>query len=202
MSSHRFLVEHSALASKAEIIICATAEWKSEQELNFRQLSGELTAPIVYTWTEPNACAGHAIIVIPGEPCLQCGFSVHGTSKLQVTEWPPEKTQEREPACGAVFEPYGPIEVLGTISAAASLTLDGLLNKIKRATHRIWAGPESLLLEAGGSWSKQWLNEKMDRKRGGFQEDRIWEKDPSCNACGDGDIVTPSLSKSDNLGSA
>jgi molybdopterin/thiamine biosynthesis adenylyltransferase len=202
MSSHRFLAEHPNLVGKTDLIICATADWKSEQELNFRQLSREMAAPIVYTWTESNACAGHAILVLAGGPCLQCGFSAMGECKLQVTEWSREKKQQREPACGAVFEPYGPIELLGTISAASRLALDGLLNKAKRATQRIWAGPESLLLEAGGTWSKQWLREKMERSKGGFEEDRIWEKDPLCDACCGSDTAVPSPLKSDNPNSA
>ncbi len=202
MPSQRFLVEHPDLISTANIIICATADWKSEQELNFRQLAGEIAASIVYTWTEPSACAGHAVLVFSDGPCLQCGFSALGECRLQVTEWRKEKKQQREPACGAVFEPYGPIELLGAISAAASLALDGLLNKVKLATHRIWAGPESLLFDAGGAWSKQWLNEKMERSKGGFQEDRTWEKDPLCDACRGNDTAAPSSLKSDNPNNA
>jgi sulfur-carrier protein adenylyltransferase/sulfurtransferase len=195
-------VEHPDLVGKASIIICATADWKSEQELNFRQLSGEVAAPIVYTWTEPNACASHAVLIFSGGPCLQCGFSAMGECKLQVTEWSKENKQQQEPACGAVFEPYGPIELLGAISATASLALDGLLNKVKLATHRIWAGPESLLFGTGGAWSKQWVNEKIERSKGGSQEDRIWGKDPLCDACRSGDIAVRSSLKSDNPNNA
>jgi molybdopterin/thiamine biosynthesis adenylyltransferase len=202
VSSHRFLVEHPSLVAKADIIVCATADWKCEQELNFRKLSGEIDAPIVYAWTEPNACAGHAVLVCSGGACLQCGFSISGDCKLQVTDWPEEKKQQKEPACGAVFQPYGPIELLGTISAAASLSLDGLLGKLNNATHRIWVGPESFLLDAGGTWSKQWINENMERSEGGFQEDRIWEKDPVCDSCGGSTTVIRSFSELDNPSSA
>jgi len=91
---------------------------------------GEIVAPILYAWTEPNACAGHAVLIFPGSPCLQCGFSVSGDCKLQVTDWPGEKKLQTEPARGAVFQPYGPIELLGTISVAASLALDALLEEL------------------------------------------------------------------------
>jgi molybdopterin/thiamine biosynthesis adenylyltransferase len=197
-TSQSFLVDHPELAAKADLIICATADWKSELELNLRQRSGEIATPILYTWTEPHACAGHAVLIFPGGPCLQCGFSTSGDCKVQLTVWPGEDTLQPEPSCGAVFQPYGPIELLGTISAAASLALDALLGKAKSATHRIWAGPESLLMDAGGNWSNEWIDGKIERNKGGFQEDRVWERNPSCDVCGGSDPVTRSSSKSDN----
>jgi sulfur-carrier protein adenylyltransferase/sulfurtransferase len=197
-TSHRFLAEHLDLVAKADLIICATADWKAELELNLRQRCGEIAAPIVYAWTEPNACAGHAVLIFPGGSCLQCGFSLSGDCKLQVTAWPHDKKQQMEPACGAVFQPYGPIELLGTISIAASLALDVLLGKATVAKHRIWAGTESLLVDVGGTWSKEWINGNMERSKGGFQEERVWEKDPLCDVCcGSGTIIRLS-SKSDN----
>lgn len=197
-TSHRFLADHPELVAKADLIICATADWKAELELNLRQRCGEIATPILYTWTEPNACAGHAVLIFPGGPCLQCGFSTSGDCKLQVTAWPAEKNLRTEPACGAVFQPYGPIELLGTISVAASLALDALLGKVNSATQRIWAGPESLLTSAGGIWSKEWIDGKIERNKGGFQEERVWERDPSCDVCCGSDPAIRSSSKSDN----
>jgi sulfur-carrier protein adenylyltransferase/sulfurtransferase len=197
-TAHRFLTEHPELVAKADLIICATADWKAELELNLRQRAGEIVAPILYAWTEPNACAGHAVLIFPGSACFQCGFSLSGDCKLQVTAWPGEKKQQMEPACGAIFQPYGPIELLGTISVAASLALGALLGRIKAATHRIWAGPESSLTDAGGIWSKEWINGNMERGKGGFQEERVWERDPLCDVCGGSDPVIHLSSKSEN----
>jgi sulfur-carrier protein adenylyltransferase/sulfurtransferase len=182
-ASQQFLLEHSDIVATADIIVCAIADWKGELEFNLRQAVREIRAPILYTWTESNACAGHAVLVFSGGACLQCGFSTTGDSKLLVTEWTQE-TATAEPACGAIFQPYGPIELLGTISLAAGLVLDALLRKVTAATHRIWAGPENLLLDAGGSWSKEWINNDPDRSKGGFQEERVWQKDPFCDVCG------------------
>jgi hypothetical protein len=117
---------------------------------------------------------------------------------LQVTAWPIEKKQQTEPACGAVFQPYGPIELLGTISVAARLALDGLLGKVNAAAQCIWAGPESLLTDAGGIWSKEWINGNIERSRGGFQEERVWARDSLCDICGGNDPVLRSSSKSGN----
>ncbi len=198
-TAHCFLTEHPELVAKADLIICATADWKAELELNLRQRDREIPAPILYAWTEPNACAGHAVLIFSGSSCLQCGFSPSGDCRLQVTAWPGEKKQQMEPACGAVFQPYGPIELLGTISVAASLALDALLGRVKAATQRIWAGPESSLADAGGIWSKEWINGNMERAKGGFQEERVWERDPLCDVCGGGsDPVIRLSSTSEN----
>ena len=52
----------------------------------FRQGAGEIAAPILYTWTEPHACAGHAVVIFSSGACFQCGLSIYGDSKLKVTD--------------------------------------------------------------------------------------------------------------------
>src|ERR1035438_3301218 len=102
-----------------------------------------------------------------------------------VTKWPETApTHLSEPACGAYFQPYGPVELMGTVLVAASLVLDALLNKLETATHRIWAGQLSLLEENGGAWDDIWLARHSDRDEGAFQETIIWQEDPDCTACG------------------
>lgn len=182
-SSHRFFDEHPDLIATTDIILCAIADWKGEFDLTLRQAAGEIVAPILYTWTEPNACAGHAVLTFRGGACLQCGFTTTGDCKLKVTTWQNETTQA-EPACGAIFQPYGPVELLGTISLGAALALDALLRKVTTATHRIWTGSRALLQEQGGSWSPEWIGGNPEREKGGFQEERVWEKDLFCNVCG------------------
>jgi hypothetical protein len=58
-----------------------------------------------------------------------------------------------------------------------------LLKKIPESTHRIWAGPRQLLADAGGTWNKEWINGKVEREAGAFQEERPWIKDGSCSVC-------------------
>lgn len=178
-----FAVANSNLVRECHLIISATANWESENILNFRQVREEISQPIMYVWTEPHACAGHAVLVTPSGPCFRCGFDPSGRPKLELTVWPSDRRQQREPACGAVFQPYGPVELLGTISAGASLALDSLLGKLDSATHRIWAGPQTLLLEAGGKWSEEWSKKHGDRAEGGFQEQQNWPRDLDCPVC-------------------
>jgi molybdopterin/thiamine biosynthesis adenylyltransferase len=183
MALEEFAETNSNLVRECHLIISATANWESENILNLRQVREEITQPIMYVWTEPHACAGHAVHVAPGGPCFRCGFDPSGRPKLELTVWPSDKRQQREPACGAAFQPYGPVELMGTISAGASLALDSLLGKLHSATHRIWAGPQTQLLEAGGNWSEEWLKKHADRAEGGFQERQNWPGDSDCPVC-------------------
>jgi len=54
-------LESDAGSSPAQLIISATADWTSERVLNLDHVDGQITCPILFTWTEPHACAGHAV---------------------------------------------------------------------------------------------------------------------------------------------
>lgn len=178
-------LQSDAACSPAHLIISATADWPSERVLNLDHTDGQITCPLLFTWTEPHACAGHAVYLPAAQPCLQCGFTLGGDMLHRVTKWPENMPSHiSEPACGAHFQPYGPIELMGTVSIAASLALDALLDKLITATHRVWAGPSSLLEESGGAWNDAWLAQHPARNQGAFQETTIWQEDPACSACG------------------
>jgi molybdopterin/thiamine biosynthesis adenylyltransferase len=184
ISYTEFLLGQAPLLAEADLIICATADWEMESLLNLQHVHREIIAPVLYTWTEPHACAGHGVILPSSSPCLQCGMTLQGEARASITVWPRGTETRQEPACGAVFQPYGPIELQGTISLASSLALDSLLGKTQRAIHRVWAGPHALLVEAGGDWSSEWLNGHPERENGGMQEDWAWRKDNLCPTCG------------------
>jgi molybdopterin/thiamine biosynthesis adenylyltransferase len=182
LAYHDFFSREGLHLTDADLIVCATADWEMERLLNLQHRNGEVKPPILYTWTEPHACAGHAIIIRSSGACLQCGMTVNGDACATVTVWPTTK-QNFEPACGAVFQPYGPVELQGTISLAASLALDCLLGKTPTAVHRVWAGSRALLTEAGGDWSQAWRKGHPEREKGGQQEEWTWEKDDLCPVC-------------------
>ncbi len=165
-----------------DLIVCATGVWSVESALNAWHISEKRPPSILYSWTEPHACAGHAVAIKPGDACLQCQFSPLGDAKKVVTDWG-SAGPRREPACGAVYQPYGPIELSWTTALASALALDCLLGKISSSTHRIWAGPKALLDSAGGSWNADWIRERKEKEGGGFLEERIWAKDVTCPIC-------------------
>ena len=167
---------------KADLIVSATGRWASEGALNEWHLSAGRSPTIVYGWTEAHACAGHAVAIAKTGGCLECGFDDAGGPRLRVCRWDAETTLQ-EPACGAVFQPYGPVELAHVIATVAELAVDCLLGTIATSTHRIWADRRSRLIETGGAWTADWEKIAGDRDGGGFLHESVWAPSPDCRAC-------------------
>ncbi len=177
------LEKEEGLLLNCDLVVCATGVWSVESALNAWHVSTKHPAQILYAWTEPHACAGHAVAILPDEACLQCQFTQFGEAKKIVTDWK-GRSEQQEPACGAVYQPYGPIELSWVTALGTGLALDCLVGNIKASTHRIWASPKALLDAAGGSWNTDWIGENKARESGGFLEERRWERDSHCAICG------------------
>lgn len=169
--------------AECDLIVSAIGNWAAEGSLNewHRQ---RRAGPIVYGWTEAHACAGHAVAIVPTDGCLQCGFSPDGAPRLRVTDWPAGSTLRQEPACGATYQPYGPIELGHVVSLLAETALDCLLGTITTSVRRTWVGRKALLDGAGGVWNPEWLALSGGRHMGGFVEESAWPRQPSCVECG------------------
>ena len=134
------LAKEPLLLLNSDLIVCATGIWTVEGTVNAWHRSGMGPSQVMYAWTEPHACAGHAVAVERSSACLQCQFTRLGDAKTNITDWG-KSEPKHEPACGAVYQPYGPIELSWTTALASALALDCLLGKISTSTHRIWAAP-------------------------------------------------------------
>ena len=90
----------------------------------------------------------------------------------------------QEPACGAVYQPYGPAELTYTVGLIAEMTLDCLLGEFHGASlHRVWAGDRRRLVAAGGDWTKAWAEAVPERVEGRFIHEHAWEADERCVEC-------------------
>jgi hypothetical protein len=177
--------EESKIFTSSNLIISATGDWTAESALNEWQQKLKDFPPILYGWTEGYAAAGHAVAVFKNEKgCLQCGMSDAGVPLFQVTEWKNQTTLKQEPACGVMFQPYGPVELNHTITLIAELALDITLGKASPGTHRLWACRRSVLESSGGEWSIEWMRESNANHEGGQMLTRIWERRESCETCG------------------
>jgi hypothetical protein len=158
----------------------AVPAWNpSLQKVDEWHEADERSTPIVYSWTEPRASAGHALAIIGQGSSLQQGVDDTGLPHFQVTRWPQGATTRHEPACGAVYEPYGPVE-LGYITAmTAGLALDCLLGSVKEPTHRIWVCDHRFLESAGGLWTSSWEGLSCFRTEGAFITEVPWVDAPS-----------------------
>lgn len=166
-----------------DLIVSAMGDWATEGALNEWHLSADRPMPIVYGWTEPHACAGHAVAIARRGGCLQCGITYAGQPHLRLTEWPDGSVLRQEPACGAVYQPYGPVELAHVVALLAELALDSLLGTGTTSIHRIWAGRRRLLEVAGGKWTAAWIEVARDRLDGGFVHERPWPAFAACGEC-------------------
>jgi sulfur-carrier protein adenylyltransferase/sulfurtransferase len=175
---HTDLIE-SVLLDKPEVFdgcdlaVLATGQWSAEAMFDETRLKLGWTFPAVFGWTEAHACAGHAVAVVRGGNSFAFGFDATGLPLLRVAEWPGNTTL-MEPACGGVYQPYGPIELGFVVNMIGELSIDCLLGNVVRSGHRVWAGRRSLLTQTGGRWTSAWTRIAGGRSEGGFMIERPW----------------------------
>jgi molybdopterin/thiamine biosynthesis adenylyltransferase len=167
---------------RSDLIVSAIGSWASEGMLNEWHVLNGRQSPLIYGWTEPHACAGHAVAITNATGCLECGFDDAGAPRLRVCCWDSETTLQ-EPACGAVFQPYGPVELAHIIAMIAELGVDCLLGTVATPTHRIWIDRRRRLTELGGRWSPEWTVLAGDRMDGGFLYESPWTASGTCRVC-------------------
>jgi sulfur-carrier protein adenylyltransferase/sulfurtransferase len=141
---------HPDILSACDLIVSATGSWAADGRLDAWHRDAARRVPIVYAWTEAQACAGHAVLVAPSGGCLRCGFDNTGLPAFRVAAWPNGSPELKEPACGAVFQPYGPVELGFINSLVSELALGSALEEETMSTHRVWAGPGDRLGRLGG----------------------------------------------------
>lgn len=166
-----------------DLVVSAIGAWSAEGALNAEHLAGGRAPPVVYGWIEAHACAGHSVVIGQGGGCLQCGLDTHGRARLTVTAWPENGAVFQEPACGAVFQPYGAVELTNSVSLVAGLALEALLGEAMPGTHRVWAGPERRLRALGGDWSMPWRSLALANPSGGGVHERPWPARADCRDC-------------------
>jgi sulfur-carrier protein adenylyltransferase/sulfurtransferase len=179
----RFLEEQPEVISNADLIVAATGDWGTEAMISDWHIGAAKRPPVVFGWAEDHACAGHAVALARTGACLRCGFDEYGRSLFRVTKWPNGTSLRKEPGCGAVFQPYGPVEMSYISSTVVELALDVLLGTAAPDTHRIWAARKSLLQTCGGEFSDMWTTSFPEASSGGMVRERVWSRHADCD-CG------------------
>lgn len=168
--------KHADLLAGADLIISATGSWAADGCIEAWRDGVERKVPVLYTWMEAHAAAGHALLLSGSVGKLTDGFDPTGLPMFRVTDWPAGSQARQEPACGAVYQPYGPVELGFVCNLASELALDGLLNKEQGPAYRLWIGSAKRLAELGGVWSPAWRADVQFREAGGFIADRNWSQ--------------------------
>lgn len=165
-----------------DLIVSAMGDWSSEGALNEWHIGSQRRPPIVYAWTEAHACAGHAVAIGEEGGCFACGCTEDGQPNLRVTRWPAGSTLEHEPACGALYQPFGPVEFSYIHALTAELALDCLITGVPRAAHRIWVARRPLIESLKGAWTDEFVAIAGSRESGGFIQELSWPSGP-CAEC-------------------
>ena len=168
--------------ARRDLIICAIGNIGIERAIDTWARRTRPDRRVVYGWLEPFACAAHAVAIIGKGGCLECGLDRLGDPVLVATEWPGVQTTRREPGCGAVFQPYGAVELLSGVATVAELALDCLLGEVSESTHRVHVTSQRRLQKHGGTWSAQWQSLPL-RPEGDLVFDRRWEQSSTCRQC-------------------
>ena len=166
-----------------DLIVSTMGNWGAESFLNDIQRVRSSFPPILYGWVESNAAAAHAVLILQCGPCLRCGVDDKGRPCLAVTCWEDDQATFQEPACGALFTPYGPAELCWAHALLAEMVIDTLMKNWKSAIHRVWIGAESRIRDTGGTWSEQWIVEMGDPSPGGRTLEREWPAASDCTVC-------------------
>ena len=106
------LHDDPSLMQVANLVVATTGNWPAESLLNRWHIQQGRSNPILYGWTEPHAAAGHAVAIVADGGCFQCNVGRTGVPSFHVVDWPDGgHGNEEEPACGAHYNPYDPVEL-------------------------------------------------------------------------------------------
>ncbi|MEE8555959.1 MAG: ThiF family adenylyltransferase, partial [bacterium] len=166
-----------------DLIVSTMGSWPAESFLNDMQQETDGFPPVLYGWVEPNAAAAHALLIRRSEACLRCGMNDKGRPHLTVTDWPNDGPSLQEPACGALFTPYGPAELCWAHALLSETVIEALTGEASATRHSIWIGPRSRVEAAGGTWAADWIAEIGDPGAGGMTAERSWPASASCPVC-------------------
>ena len=182
---HGLLQQDQELLEGANLIISATGNWAAESALNRWHVQSGRRIPIVYGWTEAHACAGHGVAIGAEGGCFQCHIGRTGAPSFKVVEWSDGGDEnEEEPACGAHYSPYGPVELSYVTAMVSDLALECLLTPPRQSFSRVLVASQGRIEDLGGCWSEEWIAEQ-DPEHGGMgvrTVDRGWGR-TACSAC-------------------
>jgi molybdopterin/thiamine biosynthesis adenylyltransferase len=169
--------------ANADLVIIAIGNWHAEAEFNDWHLRHGRMPPALYVWTEPRASAGHAVAIGQEGGCLHCGCDDSGGQRMLITSWPEEMMREREPGCGAVFQPYGPAELTYIEALGSEFAIDCLLDPPRTSMHRMWAADRRFIERSKGTLNPEWIAGSPRRRDGGCREEELWARHEMCSAC-------------------
>jgi len=173
----------SQLFESADLIVACLGEWSADGQLGEWQHRTQTSTTIVYGWLDEYGTAAHALALAGALPALSCVLNSYGDLRVPETLWASGGRVQSEPACGTLFQPYGPIDVARAETLVSHLCVDVLTQKTTLPVHRIFAGSTTQLTEAGGEWSPEHLKYRPPDYNGAFEYERPVSVCGECQAC-------------------
>lgn len=138
-----------------------------DAELAISTWRSRLTNPMPMLWTfiEEFAVAGHAVLLPPGER-LESALDSDASFKGRVTSnWPTGVGQAVEPGCAVAFHSYSAVDASGTVQLAIRLAIRSLLGDASGATIRTWVGDRQMAIDRGARVDSQFDREFCETER-------------------------------------
>ena len=175
--------EHPERFAGADLIVACLGEWSADGQLGEWQTRQQESRPIVYGWLDEFGTAAHALGVAGKTPALSCILNCDGELRTPETLWENGGHVQSEPACGTLFQPYGPIDVAHAEALVSRLCVDILTASVVSPVHRIYAGATAQIIAAGGEWSPEHLKYRPKDFDGAFEYERPISACGVCPAC-------------------
>jgi hypothetical protein len=141
--------EQNAGLADCDLVIAAGINLTGELALSRWRQGLEDPPPLVWTWIEEFAVAGHAVAIVDGA-CLARSLDADGEFLMRLTSnWPAGQGHALEAGCGVAYQPYSAADMMGAINCAHHLSLDVLLGKAKGNIVRSWLGDREVATASG-----------------------------------------------------
>ncbi len=152
-----------------DLIIAAGINLAGELALNRWRQELEAPPPLVWTWIEEFAVAGHAVAIVDGANMVSA-LDADGEFLMRLTSnWAAGQGYALEAGCGVAYQPYSASDMMGTINCAHRLSLDVLLGKQTGNIVRSWLGDRDVATANGCT-----LDDAFDRSFCEMSRDWAW----------------------------
>jgi hypothetical protein len=183
LSWQALLAKEPAIFQNATLIVACLGEWGADGPLGEWHARSGLPAPVVYGWLDEYGTASHAVALASAGPGLSCILGTDGDLRVPETLWQGGSLIQAEPACGNLFQPYGPLDVAHAEALVSRLCIDMLADTVAPPIHRIYAGPTAQIAAAGGEWSDEHKKHRPADYDGPFEYVRAVAQCGECSRC-------------------
>lgn len=135
--------------ASCDLVVAAGINLVGELALNRWRQELETPPPLIWTWIEEFAVAGHAVALVDGAN-LASSLDADGEFLMRLTSgWPAGQGHALEAGCGIAYQPYSAADMMGTINCAHRLALDVLLGRAQGNVVRSWLGDRKVAAAGG-----------------------------------------------------